>query len=202
VYAAGAARAVVVLGLSVFAGFHIERLYETREIEAILSRAISRPQFVLAYWLGLAVIAVFVVVPVALVIAVFQLSAIGTAYWAASLVLESLIVVGFALFAGLTFGRAIPTVFATLGFYALSRMVGELISLVELGRQGGVNRVANPIAETLALFVPRLDLFADTRWLVYGPDTGETLTIPVIQAAIYVPLLILAGTFDLRRKEF
>lgn len=202
VYVAGASRALLVLGLIVFTAFHIERLYETREIEAILSRAISRGQFIAAYWLGLSAVAVLLAVPVAVVVGLFQLSGMGAAFWIASLILEAFIVVAFALFAGLTLERAIPTVFASIGFYAIARLVGLFSSMTTLGFQGGINRVANPIVDVIGYVAPRLDLFGQTRWLVYGVEAGETLTIIAVQTVLYVPFLLLAALFDLRRKHF
>ena len=35
-------RATLMLGFTVFTAFHMERIYETREIEAVLARSISR----------------------------------------------------------------------------------------------------------------------------------------------------------------
>src|SRR5581483_5864200 len=48
-FAAGGARAALMLGLTVFVAFHVERIYDTREIEAILARSISRERFVVSY---------------------------------------------------------------------------------------------------------------------------------------------------------
>jgi len=202
VYAAGSARLILVLAITVFVAFHVERLYDTREIEAILSRAISKPQFVIAMWIGLVGITLMLVVPVTAAVYAFSVTPVGTFYWCVSLVLEAMIVAAFVLFAALTMERAIPTIFATIGFYALARLVGLLTSLTTFGQQSGVNRVTNPVADLISVMVPRLDLFGQTRWLVYGPESGETLTLIVVQGFIYVPLLILAAIFDLRRKQF
>jgi hypothetical protein len=65
-----------------------------------------------------------------------------------------------------------------------------------------LNAVANPLFQTIALFIPRLDLFCQTRWLVYGPDVGEPAWIIPLQFAIYVPFLLAMTIFDLRRKQF
>jgi hypothetical protein len=202
VYAAGGVRIVLALGLAIFVAVHIERLYSTREIEAILSRAISRAQFVVAYLLAIGLVALALVVPVAALVALAAQSPQGAVYWVLSLLFEALIVVAFTMFAALTFERAIPSVFAAAVFYALARLVGLFTSLTELGRQGGINRIANPIADAIALAVPRLDLFCQTRWLIYGPLPQESLAIFVAQTAIFVPLLALAGIYDLRRKQF
>ncbi|TAL03158.1 MAG: hypothetical protein EPO08_04860, partial [Rhodospirillaceae bacterium] len=89
VYAAGGARVLVMLGLIVFTAFHVEKLYDTREIEAILARAISRENFVTSYWAGLAVVSVLLIIPLAAAVFVLGLSIEGAAYWSASIVFEA-----------------------------------------------------------------------------------------------------------------
>ena len=202
VYAAGSARVILVLGIIVFVAFHVERLYDTREIEAILSRSISRERFVLAYWVGLAVIAFLLAIPVFAVIAVFCLNQAGAIAWSISVFLETLVVLAFALFCALTMERAIPTIFATVGFYALARLISFFTGIAIHGTQLGLNRAANPVVEALSYVVPRLDLAGQTRWLVYGPESQLILGLIAAQAIVYVPLLLLAGMFDLRRKHF
>jgi hypothetical protein len=201
-FASGAGRAALVLGLTVFVSFHVERIYETREIEAILARSISRGTFVASYWLGLVVIAVLLALPVVAFVAIFHLSKLGALWWCASLVLESGIVMAFALFAAVTLERAIPTIFATVGFYGLSRLVSFVLGIATHGQQAGLNALANPVFEFLALLVPRLDLFCQTRWLIYGPDATERIFVIPIQAAIFIPFLLAMTIFDLRRKQF
>ena len=201
-FAAGAARAALVLGLTVFVAFHVERIYDTREIEAILARAISRSNFVLAYWAGLVSVAVLLALPVVLFVVVFHISAAGAVWWCLSLILEACIMVAFGVFAAITLERAIPTIFTTVGFYALSRMVSFVLGIATHGDQSGMNAVANPLFHAIAMFIPRLDLFCQTRWLVYGPDAGENLWLIPVQFAIYVPLLLAMTMFDLRRKQF
>ncbi len=202
VYAAGSARVILVLGIIVFVAFHVERLYDSREIEAVLSRAISREKFVVAYWAGLAVMAVLLTLPVVAVIGYFGISPIGAAVWSMSIFFETLIMLAFALFCALTLERAIPTIFATVGFYALARLISFFTGIAAHGTQQGMNRVANPAVEVISYIIPRLDLAGQTRWLVYGPESSFITWMIVVQAAIYVPLLLLAAMFDLRRKHF
>lgn len=108
----------------------------------------------------------------------------------------------FGLFTAVTLERAIPTIFTTVGFYGLSRLVSFVVGIATHGNQSGLNCVANPLFETIALFIPRLDLFCQTRWLVYGPEVGEKLWIIPAQFAIFVPFLLVMTIFDLRRKQF
>lgn len=201
-FAAGAARLAIILGLTVFAAFHVERLYTTREIEAILSRTISRGRFMFAYWAGLVIAAILMTLPVIAFMAVFHISWAGVFWWSAALILECCIVLAFVLFAAVTLERAIPAFFATMGFYILGRLLSFLLGISTHGAQNGVNAVANPIFEAIAMTVPRLDLFSQARWLVYGPAAQEPLFWIPIQALIYVPLLLAAASLDLNRKNF
>src|ERR1700742_5060040 len=70
-FAAGAGRLILVLGLTIFIAFHVQRMFETREVEAVLSRAISRIRFVFAYWLGFAMLALLMSAVFAAVMLIF-----------------------------------------------------------------------------------------------------------------------------------
>jgi hypothetical protein len=201
-FAAGGARATLMLGFTVFTAFHMERIYETREIEAILARSISRTRFVLSYWAGMMVVALLLMLPALLFVFVFALSFVGAAWWGASLILEASVILAFGLFAAVTLERAIPTIFTTIGFYGLCRLVSFVLGIAVHGEQDGINRITNPLFETIALFIPRLDLFCQSRWLIYGPDAGEKLTLIPVQAVVFVALLLAMTVFDLRRKQF
>jgi ABC-type transport system involved in multi-copper enzyme maturation permease subunit len=202
VYAAGAARAMVVVGLIVFVAFHVERLYDTREIEAILSRAISREKFVFTYWAAMAFVASLILAPIVALVLMISPSTAGAAYWGASLALETMIVIAFAVFAGCTLERAIPTIFASVGFYLMSRMMSFFVAIATSGDPVGLDHVTDTIIEAIALLAPRLDLFAQTRWIVYGSDGSDVTLLLIAQATVYVPLLLSAAMFDLRRKHF
>jgi hypothetical protein len=201
-FGAGGARLALVLGLTVFVAFHVERIYETREIEAILARSISRARFIVSYWAGMVVVASLLALPVLLFVGAFSLSATGTAWWCASFVFECCVIVAFALFAAITLERAIPTIFATLGFYGLARLTGFILGIATHGTQGGLNRIANPIIEGISMFLPRLDLYCQTRWLIYGPDANEKLHLLPVQAVIFVGFILAMTIFDLSRKQF
>lgn len=202
VYAGGATRMILILGLVIFQAFHIQRLYETREIEAVLSRAISRERFIVAYWGGFAVVALLLAAPIIALVMLFQSSLEGAIWWSVSLVLEALIVIAFAVFAGITMEKAVPAVFATVGFYALSRLMSFFLAISASTPAAGINAITVPLSDMMSLLVPRLDLFAQTRWLVYGPSDIDSMVVLVAQAVLYISLLLFAAMFDLRRKRF
>lgn len=202
VYAAGSARVLIALGLAVFVAFHVERLYESRDIEALLSRPITRGGFVVAYWAAICAVAVLTLMPLVAAIFLFKFSVAGAFWWSLTVMLECFVVIAFAIFCGMSFERAIPTIFTTVGFYALARLIGFFIGIAEGTAKVGVNSVANPIMEYLGYLLPRLDLAGQTEWLIYGVSAAAAPAVTAAQSAVYVVLLLSAAAFDLRRKHF
>ena len=199
-FAAGAGRFILMLGLTIFIAFHVQRMFETREIEAVLSRALSRTKFIFAYWIGFSVLAAFLSAIFAAVILYIVGAGIGPLLWASTLMAESVIVVAVAIFAGLMLERATSTVLFTMGFYALARLSGFFISVRENVGQDGSEAI-NRVLDVITLFIPRLDLFAQTKWLVYTPLPGE-MSFAGAQALLFLALVLSAAMYDLSRKEF
>jgi hypothetical protein len=201
VFTAGAGRLILVLGLSIFVAFHIQRMFETREVEAVLSRAISRLQFVLAYWLGFAVLAAVLAGIFGAAVVMIAGPSAGALLWAATLLAECVVVMAVAVFAGFMLERATATVLFTMGFYALARLVGFFVGIREHTAQGGLNAVTDRLLDLTILFIPRLDMFAQTKWLVYPPGGGEVVYLAA-QTVLFLALVLAAAMFDLSRKQF
>jgi ABC-type transport system involved in multi-copper enzyme maturation permease subunit len=201
------ARLILVLGLTTFICFHVRRMYDTREIEAILARPISRRVFVLAYYAAFSVVALLLCLILApLMIGGLGAAGIGFAEWEASLMLECLILVAMSLFISMVLESATASVVAVLGFYALGRSAAFFLAIAGAGTgagdQEGVNQGSNAIIAIVAAIMPRLDLFGQSRWLITGPGGGWGLGELLLQSAIYIPLLLLATIRDLEVKAF
>src|ERR1700733_1615506 len=69
-FAAGSARIMLMIGLIVFVCFHIRNAFDTKEIDVILSRPISRANLVIAYWMGFTLVSLLLTVPVALILCI------------------------------------------------------------------------------------------------------------------------------------
>ncbi|MGE0284275.1 MAG: hypothetical protein AB7E79_03755 [Rhodospirillaceae bacterium] len=202
VFAAGAGRIVLVLGLTIFAALHIQSLFETREVEAILARALSRSNFVVAYWIGIACVAAALAAVFGAGIAMLTSSKLGALWWTGTLIAECIIVMAVAIFAGLMLERATPTVLFTMGFYALARLLGFFVGIREAASDlSAISRIVKWGLDAILLFVPRLDLFAQTQWLVYGARQME-LSYVAAQVALFLALILAAASFDLSRKQF
>ncbi|MCP4394224.1 MAG: hypothetical protein GY804_08190 [Alphaproteobacteria bacterium] len=206
VYAAASTRLVLVLGLLVFVAFHVQRLYETREIEAILSKPISRSAFVISYWLGLALVAIALAIPVIASVIYFvgEINS-GVCLWAASIIMESLIVVCIGLFCSLTIEKATTSVLTGIGIYMMARLASFFVAIFqsrpELLENEAARSISGIVMKSISAILPRLDLFGQTNWLLYGID-NVSWSLFFIQTAIFIPLLLLAAIFDIKRKCF
>jgi hypothetical protein len=205
--AGGGLRLVMALGLITFVCFHTRRMEETREIEVILTRPISRATFVIAYFAaysGLAALLALFAVP--LLGFGFRAWGSGLALWEASLLLECGIIVALSLFCALSLRSATASVLAASGFYLLCRL-GAYFRAISAQHTGDLanqaaDRVAHWVVEAVAAVLPRLDLFGQSVWLVYGPDGKWGLWTLLGQAAVAILLLQAATLADFRKRRF
>lgn len=206
-YAAGISRIIVIGGLIVFVSFHVRRLFENREIEVMLSRPMSRSKFVLAYWTGFVMLGIIMVIPLILALKLLtNPHGLGLFYWAGSLMVEIALVMAFTLTSALILRSAVTSVLSSFGFYALARMMGFFTATIHtpaaLLKTASLNRIMEYILEMVSVVLPRLDLFGETNWLVYGLKGVENMWIYAVQSAIYIPLLLALAIFDFQRKQF
>jgi ABC-type transport system involved in multi-copper enzyme maturation permease subunit len=203
---AAISRMILAVGLIVFVCFHVRHAFDSKEIDVLLSRPISRANVVLSYWLGFALIAMFLVIPV---YGILYLNGIlnnsGYLNWSVSLLLEMLLVVAIGLFAAFTLSSAVSSVLASLGIYVLSRMMGFFVATAENGvlfSDADVNSGLEYLIDGISLIIPRLDFFGKSSWLVYGSQMDWEHLLYVVQAGVFVPLLIVLTIIDFKRKQF
>jgi len=125
-------------------------------------------------------------------------------WWGLSFLAESLIIVALSLFSALIMQSAVVSVISGLGFYILARMVGFFLATVQarlMFKGLWVNIFAKDTVEGVAIFMPRLDFFGKTEWLLYGLKVGEWRLF-ALQAVIYLPLLLAAAMVDFNKKQF
>jgi ABC-type transport system involved in multi-copper enzyme maturation permease subunit len=206
-YFAGSSRLILVTGLIVFVCFHVRRSFDNREIELILSKPISRTQFVIAYWLGFAALSVVAMAPVLLVLCVFQSpDPIGLLYWSISLLLEITLVLAFALLASLIMNSAVSAVMSSFAFYLASRLMGFFVAAIDnptsLMGSGSWGGALEFLIKVISTVIPRLDLFAKSQWLIYGVEGQQDLWVFQAQSLVFILLLLSIAVFDFKRKQF
>jgi len=205
-YTAASVRIVMMTGLIVFTCFHVRSAFDTKEIDVFLSRPITRSNLVFSYWLGFAVVAFLLLIPtIGLIAMQGLLSKPGFLFWAMSLLIECLLVVAVSLFAAFTLRSAVTAVMASMGFYVLARMMGFFMITMQSGflfETQWLNLLLIYGLKAASLIVPRLDFFAKSDWLIYGMHASEELMLFLLQALVFIPLLILAAIADFQRKQF
>ena len=173
-------------------------------MELLLTRDLSRAQYLFGKLLGYLGVALVLAVLFTLPLCFFAAPS-RAALWGISLFFELAIVAALSLFCVLTFNQVVGSLAAVVGFYALSRSMAAL-QLIGSSRVGDGNllldRIANTTLEGIAFFLPRLDLFTQTGWLMSGNQMNLNLPWLFVQSVIYVALLSLAALFDLKRKNF
>ena len=205
-FSAASARVIIVVGLIVFIGFHMRNAFDAKEIDVLLSRPISRTSLVLSYWLGFIAVGTVLVLPTIAVLAwIGVLNTTGFMLWSLSLVLETWLVVTIALFAALTIKSGVGTVLASLAIYTISRMMGFFVATTKTGilfDAESVNYSARYLMKAISMVVPRLDFFAKSQWLIYGAKSYDDLWFFLMQAGVFIPLLLAAAIIDFKRKQF
>ncbi|PIR33135.1 MAG: hypothetical protein COV36_03265 [Alphaproteobacteria bacterium CG11_big_fil_rev_8_21_14_0_20_44_7] len=200
VYAAGAVRLVMILGLVIFTAFSIRRFFENREIDLMLVRPISRVKFIFAFWVGFSLIALAFVLFTSILFYFFTVPNLeGFVIWSLSLLLETIMVLALVMTASLILKSAVSAVMMTLGFYVLSRMSGFILMIVT---KPGSNGFFDNAFLSFSSLIPRMDFFGKTEWLVYGVENQSEIGLFAMQAAIYIPLLLALAIIDFKKKEF
>jgi len=223
VFGAAGLRFLGVVGIVLFVSFYMRRSFDTKEVEFLLSRPISRMKFLFSHALAFKILAVLVsTVLLACVYVLGHPNAMGFVVWGASIVVENVIMAMTALFFSMVLSSAAGSALAALGFYVLCRLIGMLLGIAAQPAESGIFVVLNNLMDVISVIVPRLDMMGQTSWLVYGVDGAgnislmgqastyahtmvETLGVGgfvVAQGVFFVLLLLAAAAFDFLRREF
>lgn len=204
VFAAGGLRILSVLGLVLFCVFFVRRSFDNKDVDYLLSRPISRVSFIVSHAAAFSLIAVLLAL--ASSIAVIMTAPItfgeGHVLWAVSLMFELIIMVNAALFFSMVLPSASTSALVVFGLYVLSRTIGILLGIVSSGLANSPLMAGlGAMMKFISLIIPRLDLMAQTSWLIYGTGNISLLFI-CAQGVIFSALLMTAALVDLVRRQF
>lgn len=205
VFAAGGLRIGGLLTLILFVVFYLRRSFETRDVEYLLSRPISRLQFLLAHSFAFSILATIVAIVTTLTLTMMPSVSDMSGYiiWGASIWVEFFIMVNVALFFALVLSSAVTATLACMAFYVLARLMGDILGIIEAG--GGKNVVILFMEKGMLLisvFIPRLDLMGQTSWLVYGADVIAEWSFILLQGLVFWGVIMAASLLDLKRRQF
>lgn len=203
VFIASGLRVAGSLGIVLFVSSAVRRLFDSKDIEFILSRPISRGKLLAAHAISFITISVIIGIFASLLVASVSQEPLsyGNIAWYTGLLCEYSLMSFVALF----FSMVLPSVpfasMATLGVYVLSRMSGEIL--------GTINSELNSdsflalLMKAISSIMPRLDLYSQSSWLVYGLESPlQAISFTLIQFFSFSALIILAALYDLKQKDF
>lgn len=223
VFGAGGLRFLGVAGVVLFCCFYIRRSFESKEVEFLLSRPISRTSFLFSHAAAFSVLAFAIAFAIALTVCIIGRPPVdGAIVWGVSIGAEFAMMAIAALFFSMVLSSAAGSALATLGFYSLSRMMGTLLGILDLPPENWFFAVLNSLLKLISIIVPRLDMMGQTSWLVYGasgasgikflPDASAyahdvMMHIGLagfigLQCIVFVALLLGAAMYDFRRRQF
>lgn len=223
VFGAGGLRFLGVMGIVLFCCFYVRRSFENKEVEFLLSRPISRLCFLLSHALAFSILAFFVALAISLTVsAIGKPVPTGLAVWGASLAAEFAVMAVASLFFSMVLSSAAGSALATLGLYALSRMVGTLLGILDVAPENWFFAIIGSLMKLISIGVPRLDMMGQTTWLVYGVEgAGSMKFLPDatayahwmaehlglagfigFQGILFVALLLAAAAHDFMRRQF
>lgn len=202
---AGCSRIFLVIGMLIFVCLNISNLFNNKEIDFLLAKSISREKFVIAILLGYLAISVLMVL-IAMIIAILFLgsSVSNSLIWSGSLLLEISLISCFALLSSLILENSLLAIFSSIGFYILSRLMSLFTLNVDLPWQAAVKSQTLPeiILKLLSIAFPRIDLFSQSIWLSEGVIDYTHIALIIMQAVIFITLMIFMSFNDISKKEF
>ncbi len=223
VFGAGGLRFLSVIGLVLFCCFYMRRCFETKEVEFLLSRPISRMAFLFSHALAFIVLALVVAAAVsASVYFLGKPNLGGWVVWSFSIAVECILMAIVALFFSMVLSSAAGSALAALGFYVLCRLLGTLLGIAAQPAENMIINILNNLMDVIAIIIPRLDVMGQTSWLVYGVEGADSIALMntatgyaadmlavmgvqgfiLVQGVVFTALLLAAAVFDFIRREF
>lgn len=216
VYSLGGVRQLMTFGLIVVMFIFIKQLYYTKEIDIICTYPISRMQIILALLIVFAISSILTIsIATVLCYLFYDVNVKGLLVWHLSMSCEMLILSSLCIFFGVLTKGSNVGLFSTISFLLVSRSFGFIISIIKItnleqayetlknsnGVSGFANHLSEYVAKLISVAFPRLDLFSHTEWAVYGIDTINVLWLFLAQSVVYVPLMLFATAYDLKKKS-
>jgi ABC-type transport system involved in multi-copper enzyme maturation permease subunit len=204
-FIAGTSRIIIACGMILFVCLAVSRSFEHKEVEFILSKPISREQFIFAYLFGFFVASLLVIFPLSVILA-FMFSSNWPSFclWVLSMMVENLLVICFALLGSLILRNSFSAILVSIGFYAISRLMGVFVMAINMPKTvvDVKFNITGSLLKLLSVAFPRLDLFAQTSWLIYKIEDFSSFKIMLFQSIVFTPLLIFMALHDFKKKQF
>lgn len=193
-----------VTALVFFTVSYIRRSFESRDIDYLLSRPIGRVRFVLTHAAGFSFLALITAVLLGGTTVALESINLhqGILLWWVSIAAEFVIMANVAMFFSFVIGSTTACMAAAFSFYLLSRLMGEILGILQKGADGPILMLLSKLMELISIFIPRFDLLGQTKWILYGIPPEISVGFILAHAGIFLSLIVGATVIDLHRRQF
>jgi hypothetical protein len=204
VFTASMLRISSVFTLSLFCIFYIRKSFDTRDVEFMLTKPITRLQYLWAHSLTFFLLASAMSVLLALTLFLMPMEHdfSGLTLWTLSIWVELCIVASISIFFAFVLSNAVSATLATLAFYTLSRMIGGILGVINSTAETSIMLIMEKIMLIISIFIPRLDLLGQGSWLFYGVDLSVSWSFIILQGLFFIGMVSVANYLDFQRKQF
>lgn len=203
-FASFGSRLFGVVSLVLFVVTSIRRSFESRDIDYLLSRPIGRVSFILTHAAGFSCLALLASLILGGALVALQTGDIhsGVLFWWLTLTVEFVIMANVAMFFSFVVTSSSVCMIMVFAFYLLSRLIGEILGILQKGAESGVILALSKVMELISIFIPRLDLMAQSKWLLYGVSPDLSVPFVLAQGAVFLSIVIGASVIDMHRRQF
>lgn len=203
-FAAFGLRLFGVCAISLFVINYIRRCFDARDIDYLLSRPIGRPGFILVHAAAFSTLAIItsIILGGTIVLLEFRNLTPGLFLWWVSIGAEFVIMANVAMFFAFVMRSSTACTIIVFAFYLLTRLMGDILGILHYGKSGKVMQAMAQIMEFISIFLPRLDLMGQTKWILYGLAPEVSLGFILAQCSVFCALIIGATMLDLKRRQF
>ncbi len=205
VFTASSLRFLLVAGLTLFIVFFTRRSIDQRDLEYLISRPVTKNDYVFSHIIAFGIISLAFSLAIGGVLLAMGKGYLNEGYiiWIISLFFELMIVSSAAFFFAMVLSSAVSGALATFAFYAFARMIGQVIGIATDTEMSGKFEILANATKTISLFIPRLDLFSQSSWLIYGVESAIfSISLVTVQGVVFCLLLAFATLADLTKREF
>ncbi|MFM7470923.1 MAG: ABC transporter permease [Nodosilinea sp. LVE1205-7] len=184
----------------------INREVDKRTILVVLTKPVSRAEWVVGKHLGLAMVLVLLVGALGLVLLLLLILqgitfALSSLLWAIGFTaLEAILLAAIALFFG-SFTSSLLAMLMGLAVYLMGHLSQHLVNLARLSQDPGLTRISN----FLYLVLPDLERLNLRNLAVYGPEVmpqGSVLISHGLYALAYTAMLLSLTSLIIYRRQF
>lgn len=183
---------------------YIRRSFEGRDVDYLLSRPVGRVRFILTHAAAFSFIAAVAALLLGGTSMVFELRNLtaGALLWWLSLAVEFIIMANVAMFFAFVLSSPTICMIATFAFYLLCRLIGEILGILDKATNSRFLDALGSVMEVISVFIPRLDMMGQSKWILYGVQPEISLPFVLGQGAVFVALVITASVIDMHRRQF